>query len=315
MAEFEKLKRKFDDIFEEMGKVIVGQREIIEQILIAILCDANALLESYPGLGKTLTIRTLAEVLDLDFSRIQNTPDLMPSDVTGTYIIEEGSGGKRTFKFQKGPIFSNIVLADEINRATPKTQSALLEAMQEKQVTIGNETHILDKPFFILATQNPVEQEGTFNLPEAQQDRFLLKIMLDYPDFNDEMQIIERYTKPINVPNLKKIVNKQSIVVLQKFTRQVPIAKDLSEYAVKIVNLTRNTKDLIEYGASPRASIGLILASKARALIRGRAHVSEQDIKIMALPILRHRIILNFESERKGMTPDDVIKEILKKAK
>ncbi len=314
MAEFEKLKRKFDDIFEEMSKVIVGQRDVIEQVLIAILCDSNALLESYPGLGKTLTIRTLAEVLDLKFSRIQNTPDLMPSDITGTYIIEE-SHGKRNFKFQKGPIFSNIVLADEINRATPKTQSALLEAMQEKQVTVGNETFELDKPFFILATQNPIEQEGTYNLPEAQQDRFLLKINLSYPDFNDEMAIIDRFTKPKKDIKLKKIINQQSIIVLQKFTRQVPIAKDLAEMAVKIVNATREKKDLVEYGASPRASIGLILASKARALVRGRAHVSAQDIKTMALPILRHRIILNFEAERKGMTNDDVINKLISSVK
>jgi MoxR-like ATPase len=314
MAEFEKLKRKFDDVFEEMAKVIVGQREVIEQVLIAILCNSNALLESFPGLGKTLMIKTLSDVLDLKFSRIQNTPDLMPSDVTGTHIIEE-SHGKRHFKFQKGPIFANIVLADEINRATPKTQSALLEAMQEKQVTIGNETHKLDSPFFILATQNPIEQEGTYNLPEAQQDRFLLKIQVDYPEYNDEIAIIERFTKPITDVKLKKIINRQSIMVLQKFTRQVPIAKDLSEYVVKIVKATRETKNLVEYGASPRASIGLILASKARALIRGRAHVSAQDIKTMALPILRHRIILNFEAERKGMTNDDVIKQLINKVK
>jgi len=314
IAEFEKLKRKFDDIFEEMSKVIVGQRDVIEQILIAILCDSNALLESYPGLGKTLTIKTLSDVLDLNFSRIQNTPDLMPTDITGTYMIEE-HGGKKSFKFQKGPIFANIVLADEINRATPKTQSALLEAMQEKQVTIGGDTHKLEAPFFILATQNPIDQEGTYNLPEAQQDRFLLKILLTYPDFNDEMSIIEKYTKPKKEVRLKKIVNANSIVMLQKFTRQVPIAKDLAEYAVKIVMQTRTNKDLIEYGASPRASIGLILAAKARALIRGRAHVSEQDVKTMALPVLRHRIILNFESERKGLTTDDVIKQLVDKAK
>lgn len=304
----------FDAIYKEASKVIVGQKELIEQIMIAMLCDNNALLEGYPGLAKTLTVRTLASLLDLNFSRIQNTPDLMPSDITGTYIIEEVSG-KRTFKFQPGPIFANIVLADEINRATPKTQSALLEAMQEKQVTVGNETFVLDLPFFVLATQNPIEQEGTYPLPEAQADRFLLKIKVDYPSPEEEEEIINKYTTGIKIPTLKKILTKKQLLHLQTITKQVPIARDIKRYVVKIITATRKDKDLLQYGASPRASIGLVLASKARALINGRTYVSKKDIEAMAYPVLRHRIILNFEAERKGMTTDDAITHILDKVK
>jgi MoxR-like ATPase len=311
MIDIEKLKGTFDAIFKQMNKVVVGQRDVIEQILVAMLCDNNALLESYPGLGKTLTINTLSQVMDMNFSRIQSTPDLMPSDITGTEIIQE-VGGKRFFKFQEGPIFSNIVLADEINRATPKTQSALLEAMQEKQVTVGSKTHQLDRPFFVLATQNPIEQEGTYPLPEAQTDRFLLKIRVDYPPYEDELEIVKRYTKSRKEENIKKILGKTSFLALQKLTKQVPIADDLASSVVKIVAATRTEKKHIEYGASPRASIGLILAAKAYAIMNGRSHVSVKDIEKMAYPILRHRIILNFEAERQGMSTDDVIKDILK---
>jgi len=308
----ERLKETFRSVSEEVGKVIVGQKEVIEQIMVAILCDSNALLESYPGLGKTLTISTLAKVLDLKFKRIQSTPDLMPADITGTYIIEEVNG-KKAFKFQPGPVFANIVLADEINRATPKTQSALLEAMQEKQVTVGNQTFPLDLPFFVLATQNPIEQEGTYPLPEAQTDRFLLKIKLDYPDEDEEMEIVERYTKVVKDPNIRKLLSRESLLTLQSLTRQVPIANDIKKKAVNIVIATRKNKESIEYGASPRASIGLILAAKAKALIDGRKYVSEKDIEEMAFPILRHRIILNFEAEREGKTADDVIAELIKR--
>ncbi|MBW2988811.1 MoxR family ATPase [Candidatus Woesearchaeota archaeon] len=304
----------FDTVFKEVGKVIVGQNELLEQVMIAILCDSNALLEGYPGLAKTLAVRTLAGVLDLKFSRIQNTPDLMPSDITGTYIIQE-SGGKRNFTFQPGPIFSNIVLADEINRATPKSQSALLEAMQEKQVTSGSETYKLDMPFFVLATQNPIEQEGTYPLPEAQSDRFLLKIRVSYPNPEEEMSIVDRYTNPLSEPKLRKMLNKQQLLHLQAVTRQVPIANDIKRKVINIVNATRTKKEIIQYGASPRASIGMILASKARALVKGRNHVSSEDIQAMAYPVLRHRIILNFEAERKGMSTDDAITEILKKTR
>jgi len=252
--------------------------------------------------------------MDLKFSRIQSTPDLMPSDITGTYIIEETSG-KRNFKFQPGPIFANIVLADEINRATPKTQSALLEAMQEKQVTVGTNTYKLDLPFFVLATQNPIEQEGTYPLPEAQADRFLLKIKVGYPSFDEEMQIVDMYASTLREQRLKTMLNKNHLLSLQNLTRQVPIANDIKIRALKIIAATRTNKDVINYGASPRASIGILLASKARALIRGRNHVSSEDIDEMAYPILRHRVILNFEAERKGMTTDDAIKHILDKVK
>ena len=307
-------KQIFDELQKEAGKVIVGQQDVMEQILIAILCDGNALLEGYPGLAKTLTVRTLAQLMDLKFSRIQNTPDLMPSDITGTTIIEESSG-KRQFKFQPGPIFANVVLADEINRATPKTQSALLEAMQEKQVTVGTNTYKLDLPFFVLATQNPIEQEGTYPLPEAQADRFLLKISVTYPTYEQELQITDRFAAETKDSRLKVMLNKNHLLTLQGLTRQVPIANDIKQRAVKIIMATRANKEMIQYGASPRASIGLILASKARALIQGRNHVSNDDLNLLAYPILRHRIILNFEAERKGMSKDDAIKQILDKVK
>ncbi|MEK6837852.1 MAG: MoxR family ATPase [Nanoarchaeota archaeon] len=305
-------KKLFDDVFEEVEKVIVGQQEMVTQILSAVLADGNALVEGYPGLAKTLSVRTLARIMDLRFSRIQNTPDLMPSDITGTYVLEE-SNGKREFKFHPGPVFANVVLADEINRATPKTQSALLEAMQEKQVTVGNTTYKLDLPFFVLATMNPIEQEGTYKLPEAQEDRFLLKIKVTYPSFDEEMEIVNRYTGEDKERKLRVVVSKEQLLDLQALTRQVPVSSDIKQFIVKLVNETRNRKDIIEYGASPRASTGLVLASKARALIGGRNHVSIEDVRAMAYPVLRHRIILNFEAERKGLTPDGAVKLLLDK--
>ena len=307
-------KHVFDAVFKEMDKIIVGQKGVTEQILVSMLCDSNALLEGYPGLAKTLVVSTLAELMNLKFSRIQSTPDLMPSDITGTYIIEE-TAGKRNFKFQPGPVFSYIVLADEINRATPKTQSALLEAMQEKQVTVGTNTFKLDLPFFVLATQNPIEQEGTYPLPEAQADRFLLKIKVGYPSFDEEKEIVNRYSSVKKEHRLKILLNKNHLLSLQTLTRQVPVANDIKTRALKIITATRTNKDVIHYGASPRASIGILLASKARALIRGRNFVSNEDINEIAYPILRHRIILNFEAERKGMTTDDAVKHILDKIK
>ncbi len=308
----EDAKKTFDYMFSEVGKVIVGQQDMIKQILVAILSDSHALLEGYPGLAKTLAVRTMSELMDLKFSRIQNTPDLMPSDITGTYIIEEATSGKRNFKFQPGPVFSNIVLADEINRATPKTQSALLEAMQEKQVTVGNSTFKLEEPFFVLATQNPIEQEGTYPLPEAQSDRFLLKINVDYPQPEDEMEIVERFTVKQKRPPLKPVLNKDNILYLQHMAKQIPIATDIKKYALQIVTGTRRKKDLIEFGASPRASIGLVMAAKSLALLEGRKYVSKKDIHTMALPVLRHRLVLSFEAERKGMHVDDVIQTFLK---
>lgn len=303
----------FKELLDEIGKVIVGQHEAVEHILIAILCNSHALVESNPGLAKTLTISTISKALDLKFSRIQCTPDLMPSDITGTTIIED-VGGKKQYRFEAGPVFANIVLADEINRASPKTQSALLEAMQEKQVTIGNKTYLLDKPFFILATQNPIEMEGTYPLPEAQLDRFLLKILMDYPTVEDENEIVNRYTKNI-IPSVRQVVSKSEVLELQKLTRDVPIAEDIKKRAINIVFATRAKSEHIEYGASPRASIGIILAAKARALMRGRNYVSTEDIDTMAYPVLRHRVILTFESERKGMTTDQVISDLLKNVK
>jgi len=306
----EKLKSTFSNIVSEIAKKIVGQEEVLEQILVAILCDANALLESFPGLGKTSMISAVSQVMKLKFSRIQGTPDLMPSDIIGTYVIEDRDG-KKIFKFQKGPIFANIVLMDEINRATPKTQAALLEAMQEKQVTVGNQTFPLDKPFFVLATQNPIDQEGTYPLPEAQTDRFLLKILLDYPKKEDELEIVERYTGASEIPQLNSLLSGDSLVLLQKLARQVPIANDIKKKAVEIVQKTRKLPELIEYGASPRASIGIIMAAKAKALIDGRKYVSLKDVEQMAHPILRHRLILSFKAEREGLNADDVINKII----
>ncbi len=310
----EQIKKTFTQLFNEVDKVIVGQHDVTEQVIIAVLCDSNAILEGYPGLAKTLLVSTLSQLMDLHFSRIQNTPDLMPSDITGTYVLQEDKG-KREFKFQKGPIFANMILADEINRATPKTQSALLEAMQEKQVTVGTETFKLERPFFVLATQNPIEQEGTYPLPEAQSDRFLFKILVSYPSLEEEEEILERYTSAKAPEQLRRVLNKNTIETLQNYVRHVPISKDLVRRIVKIVDATRKGKSLLEYGASPRATIGIAMAAKARALVQGRKYVTTQDIDAVALPALRHRIILNFEADRKGISADDAVHEILRQIK
>jgi MoxR-like ATPase len=303
----------FKSVYNEISEVIVGQSEAVTQIMIAMLCDGHALIESNPGLGKTLIVSTLSRMLDLKFNRIQCTPDLMPSDITGTYVVEE-KGGSKEFRFEPGPVFTNILLADEINRASPKTQSALLESMQEKQVTVGNMTYSLERPFFVLATQNPIEMEGTFPLPEAQLDRFLIKINLDYPSFEEENEIVDRYTGNV-VPEVRKIMSKEQLIKLQMLTRDVPISEELKKKVIKIVSQTRTDKEFIEFGASPRASIALILSSKARALINGRNFVSDEDVQSMAYPVLRHRIILNFESQRKGISHDQVIDSILQHTK
>ena len=308
-AEFNRIIAKFDELVDEVSKVLVGQQEVVKQVLVAVICDGNALLESYPGLGKTLMVKTLAQAMDMQFSRIQNTPDLMPSDITGTYIIEE-RGGKKEFKFREGPLFSNIVLADEINRATPKTQAALLEAMQEKQVTVGNETFTLDRPFFVLATQNPIDFEGTYPLPEAQIDRFLMKILLTYPTFKEEAEILERYTRILGAGKVKKVISKDELIKIQNMIRLVPISTETKDYILNIVTKTRGHK-YIEYGASPRATIGLTLASKAYALLNKRNYVSKKDVKDMAFPVLRHRLILNFKAEKEGKKADDIIAEIV----
>jgi MoxR-like ATPase len=288
---------------------VVGQKSVVEQILVGILAGGHTLLESNPGLGKTLLVKTIASTTGLDFSRIQCTPDLMPADITGTTLIEEVDGSK-VFRFEEGPIFANIVLADEINRASPRTQSAMLEAMQEKQVTVGKNTYRLEEPFFILATQNPIEMEGTFPLPEAQLDRFLLKVFIDYPSPEEEYEIMERYTGH-SEPKVERVITRRELLSLQQLTRDVPISDDLKRAAIRAVISTRSW-DGVEYGVSPRASIGLILASKARALLNGRDYVNRDDLEVMAYPILRHRIILSFDSERRGVTTDQVISDILK---
>ena len=309
-ASLEDVQADLAAVREQVAKRIVGQQAVIDQVLACLLADGNALLESNPGLAKTLTVRTVAQVTDLSFSRIQNTPDLMPSDITGTEIIRESEAG-RDFVFERGPVFANIVLADEINRATPKTQAALLEAMEEKQVTAAGETHELPDPFFLLATQNPIDLEGTYELPEAQADRFLMKILLDYPSFEEEREIVDRYTKRLEryIP-VEGVLTREELLQYQQLTRQVPIADDIRDRAIQIVQDTR-TADSVEFGASPRASMGLVVAAKARALIQGRAHVSEADVEAMAAPVLRHRIIVDFRAEREGMTPDDVIADLL----
>ena len=299
----------FETIKGEIGKVVVGQKSVVEQILVGILAGGHTLLESNPGLGKTLLVKTIASTTGLNFSRIQCTPDLMPADITGTTLIEEVEGSK-VFRFEEGPIFANIVLADEINRASPRTQSAMLEAMQEKQVTVGKNTYKLEEPFFVLATQNPIEMEGTFPLPEAQLDRFLLKVFIDYPSPEEEYEIMERYTGH-SEPKVERVITRRELLSLQQLTRDVPISDDLKRGAIKVVISTRSWEG-VEYGVSPRASIGMILASKARALLNGRDYVSREDLETMAYPILRHRIILTFDSERRGVTTDQVISDILK---
>ncbi|WP_292376131.1 AAA family ATPase [Methanosarcina sp. UBA411] len=311
---YEKASEIFEVIFKEIGNAIVGQKEMIRQILIAMLCEGHVLVESNPGLGKTLTISTISQIMNMKFSRIQCTPDLMPADITGTDIIEDDEKGSKHFKFKQGPIFANIVLADEINRASPKTQSALLEAMQEKQVTIANTTYLLDKPFFILATQNPIEMEGTYALPEAQLDRFLLKIQLQYPDKEEEFEIVNRYAEAFR-PSVRRCIDKVTFLELQQITRRIPISNKLKRYAIEIVNYTRNLPELIEAGASPRASIALILCAKANAFLDNRRYVEKEDIDAMVLPVLRHRIILSFDAARNNTTSDKIIQKILEDKK
>jgi len=311
MKTVEEVQQIIAKIMKEAAKVVVGQEETLKQIIIAILTDNHALLEGAPGLAKTLCVKTIAALMDLKFSRIQGTPDLMPSDITGTYLLEERAG-KKEFRFEPGPVFANIILFDEINRAVPRTQSALLEAMQERQVTVGKQTFKLEPPFFVLATQNPIEQEGVNYLPEAQADRFLFKIRTDYPSYTEELDIITKYTEGVEPAKLTSIIKKEHLFAMQSLVREVPVANDLKKYVVDIVNASRNKKDLIEIGASPRASIGLILAAKAHALLAGRKYVSKEDINAMAPAVLRHRVILSFEAERNNLKEDDVIKRLLR---
>jgi len=313
------ISEKVRSIKSEIAKVIIGQEEIIDQLLIALISKGHCLLVGVPGLAKTLLIRTLAEVIDLKFSRIQFTPDLMPSDITGTEILEENQiTKKREFRFISGPVFANVILADEINRTPPKTQAALLEAMQEHKVTNAGITYTLQEPFFVLATQNPIEQEGTYPLPEAQLDRFMFNLWLDYPKFEEEIKIVESTTSEY-VPDLSKVVSAEEIIAFQNFVRKVPVAENVIEYAVKAANKTRpNNNSLsdsinqwISWGAGPRASQYLILAAKARAVMNGKYTPNIDDVRFAMLPVLRHRIITNFNAEAEGIKSVDVINKIL----
>ncbi len=309
---------KLHALKKEIKKVIIGQEETVDQLLITFLAGGHALLEGVPGLAKTLMIRTMAEAIDLKFKRIQFTPDLMPSDIIGTEILEEDhTTGKRFFKFNHGPVFSNIILADEINRTSPKTQSALLEAMQEFAVTYAGTTYTLDKPFFILATQNPIEQAGTFPLPEAQLDRFLLYIKICYPSAAEERRILET-TTGINTPAVEKAIDGNKILQAQKFVREVHVNSDLIDIVNSIVRNTRPEQsevkyvtDWVRWGAGPRAGQAMILTAKANALLQGNFSVTLDDIKKVVFPVLRHRILMNFKAEAEGITPDDVTKEIM----
>ena len=315
----EHLNDAIKNIKAEIAKVIIGQEEIIDQLLISLLSRGHCLLVGVPGLAKTLLIKTLAEVVDLKFSRIQFTPDLMPSDITGTELVEEDPvSKKRNFRFIPGPIFANVILADEINRTPPKTQSALLEAMQEHKVTTAGVTSTLSEPFFVLATQNPIEQEGTYPLPEAQLDRFMFNLWLDYPSFTDEMKIAESTTSEYK-PTLNKVINAKEIINFQDLVRKVPVAENVIKFAVEIVSRTRPTnnnspefiKHWISWGAGPRASQYLLLAAKTRAITQGRFTPNIDDIKSAMIPVLRHRIITNFNAEAEGISSIEVIKKLI----
>ncbi|HWK21610.1 MAG TPA: MoxR family ATPase [Ureibacillus sp.] len=316
--QYSEMSQELQQVKQEIGKFIVGQEESIQFTLYAILADGHALLEGLPGLGKTMLIRTISEVLDLSFSRIQFTPDLMPTDITGTNIIERTESGKQQFVFQEGPLFSQMVLADEINRATPKTQSALLEAMGEKTVTILGDTKKMAKPFFVLATQNPIEMEGTYPLPEAQMDRFLCKILVPYPTKKELMEIMKRTTGSLEV-ELDKVMNSENLVLAQQMVKEVLVADEMMEYAVNLVVATHpqgefalsDVQRFVMYGSGPRGLQSIIKLAKARAVMQGRFHVSIADIKSVAKPALRHRMMLNYEGEAEGKSVDDLIDSIL----
>ncbi len=310
----------FQKITAEMGKFIVGQQDVIEQLVIAVLAGGHCLLEGVPGLAKTAMVRSLSRTMDLSFRRIQFTPDLMPADITGTDIIQEDpTTGHRRFVFQKGPIFTQMLLADEINRTPPKTQAALLEAMQEHSVTVGGHTLKLEEPFFVLATQNPIEQEGTYPLPEAQKDRFIFLVKVDYPEREHERQIVARTTGAFSA-DLQPVISGADIIALQKVVRKVPVPEHVMDFVLDLVRFTRPSnpdapafiKDLIEWGAGPRACQNIVLAAKVRAVLRGRFHVTLDDIEALALPVLRHRIVATFNAEAEGIKVDDIIVRILK---
>jgi MoxR-like ATPase len=314
------LHQKYAQMTEQLGGVIVGMEGVIEQLFIALLCRGHCILEGVPGLAKTLLVSTLARMLGLTFRRIQFTPDLMPADITGTDVLEEDrTTGRRVFRFMKGPLFANVILADEINRTPPKTQSALLEAMQERQLTIGGESYPLPDPFLVLATQNPIEQEGTYPLPEAQLDRFMLKIRVDYPTEQQEIDIVKRVTTEYSF-DVGQVLTRDGIDRLQAVVRKVPVADHVYQAAVRLARMTRPNQnhqpafvdEMVNWGAGPRASIALLLAAKARAVLHGRYHATTEDIVAMAPPVLRHRVIPTFNAEASGLTTDGIVDRLLK---
>jgi len=320
--EVEKFRADFQRVVEEIGKVIVGQRNIIEGVLSCLFANGNVLLEGLPGLGKTLTVSTMSDALNLTFSRIQFTPDLMPADIIGTNIVVESESGRKEFQFQKGSIFANVILADEVNRATPKTQSALLEAMQEHTVSVAGITHVLDEPFFVLATQNPIEMEGTFPLPEAQLDRFLFKLKVQYP-VQDELAVILDRTTMNEIPKANKILDTKRVMEMRWLIRETTVASHVKDYAVRIVFATRPETELapdivkkyVRYGSSPRGAQAIILGAKVRALLDGRYNIAFEDVNQVVHHALRHRMILNFEGEAEGIDADEIIDAILEEVK
>ena len=319
--QLDRFRSDFHRLSNEIAKVIVGQEEIVEGTLTALIAGGHVLLEGVPGVAKTLLVRTLSAALHLKFSRVQFTPDLMPADLIGTNMVFETADGGRKFEFQRGPLFANIVLADEINRATPKTQSALLEAMQEHSVTVAGQTHILDEPFFVMATQNPLEMEGTYPLPEAQLDRFFFKLLIKFPKFAEIETILDRTTESFN-PQAQPILDGARIIELSKLVRQLPIASEIRRYAISLVMATHPENDLaapmsrqfVRYGSSPRGAQAIILAAKLRAILDGRYHVARDDIRAVAHAALRHRLILNFEGQAESVKPDQVIDDVLANA-
>ncbi len=316
VVEFQK---RIGELREEVGKMIVGNHDVVDGVLTCMLAGSHALLEGVPGLGKTMLVRTMAEALELQFSRIQFTPDMMPADIIGTTVIDESAGGARSFSFRKGPIFANIILADEINRATPKTQSALLEAMQEHRVTVSKQTYALEEPFFVLATQNPLESEGTYPLPEAQLDRFFFKLHVGFPGREELNAILERTTGTTQ-PKVSRVLDRARLLEMQALVREVPVARHVQDYAVRLLQATHPTEKasldtvrrFVKFGSSPRGAQALLLAAKIRALFDGRFAASIDDVKAAALPALRHRVLLNFEGEAEGIKTDDILQEILK---
>jgi MoxR-like ATPase len=313
------LNQAYQSILDQMKQVIVGQQQVLDELLVAMFARGHCLLLGVPGLAKTLMIRTLADALSLEFRRIQFTPDLMPSDITGTEIIQEDKlSGSRELKFIKGPIFGNVILADEINRTPPKTQAALLEAMQEHQITAAGTRHRLTEPFFVLATQNPIEQEGTYPLPEAQLDRFMFNTFVDYPDEDEELEIVKRTTADLS-PKITPVLSGSQIVELQKVVRRVPAADNVLQYAMRLARLTRPGKNgtpdfigqYVNWGAGPRASQYLVLGAKARAILHGRFHAGKDDVRAVAFPVLRHRILTNYNAEAEGVSSDDIVRRLI----